>query len=220
MKIILIGQGGHSKVVRDIILSSKYDQVVGYLDDKFKIEIIQDDCIFGPISAAKKMSEQDPHLKFVIAIGDNKVRKRIYQRLNLANEYYATVIHPSAWISPSATIGDGTVLMAHSVVNADAKIGYHSIINTSAVVEHDNQIGDFVHLSPNATLTGAVKIEDGVHIGAGATIIPNKIVCEWSIIGAGATVINDIPANCTAIGIPAKFKTNKVIGGVRIGNDS
>jgi acetyltransferase EpsM len=214
MNIVLIGHGGHSKVVRDIVLSTKHDQIVGYLDDKFKTEMIRDNLFFAPISAAKKMIEHDQYLKFVIAIGDNKSRKLIYQQLNLANEYYATLIHPSAFISPSATIGDGTVLMAYTVINADAKVGHHTIINTCAVVEHDNQVGDFVHLSPNATLTGAVKIENGVHIGAGATIIPNIKVGEWSIIGAGATVIDDIPANCTAIGIPAKVKINKVTEGV------
>ncbi|WP_191565579.1 acetyltransferase [Metabacillus idriensis] len=204
MKIVIIGQGGHSKVIRDIISSSDEHQIVGYLDDKINEFTITDNGFNGPISAAKIILEQDMNIKFVIAIGENKIRKRIFNKLEFPNDFFVTLIHQTAVLSPSAKIGNGTVIMANTIINADASIGHHTIINSGSIIEHDNMIGHFVHVSPNSTLTGAVKIEDGVHVGAGTTIIPNINISEWSIIGAGATVVNDIPANCTAVGVPAK----------------
>ena len=133
----------------------------------------EEDTFIGPILSAEIIIDIFKEVKFIIAIGNNKIRKLIAKKLNLTNENYVTLIHPTASVSPSAKIGYGSVIMAHSVINADAQIGKHTIINTGSIIEHDNQIGDFVHISPNATLTGTVKIEEGVHIGAGATIIPN-----------------------------------------------
>ncbi|UOK56381.1 acetyltransferase [Bacillus sp. OVS6] len=205
MKIVIIGQGGHSKVIRDIISSTVEHKIVGYLDDKFNEFAITDNEFNGPISSAKIILEYDLHIKFIIAIGENKTREIIFKKLHLSNDYYVTLIHQSAVISPSAKIGSGTVIMANTIINADANIGHHTIINSGSIIEHDNKIGHFVHVSPSSTLTGAVKVEDGVHIGAGATIIPNINIGKWSIIGAGASVINDIPANSTAVGVPAKL---------------
>ncbi|CAG9613435.1 Putative acetyltransferase EpsM [Bacillus rhizoplanae] len=205
MKIVMIGQGGHSKVVRDIILSNNEYEIVGYLDDRYEDIAIVDNIYFGPISTAHEMINYFNQIKFVIAIGDNKVRKLIVEKLCLSENYYATLIHKTAVVSPSAKIGNGTVVMPNVVINADTQIGNHVIINTGSVVEHDNIVGDFVHISPHVTLTGSVIIEEGAHIGAAATMIPSAKVREWSIIGAGSVVINDIPPNCTAVGIPAKI---------------
>lgn len=204
MKCVMIGQGGHSKVVQDIILSNNEYDIVGYLDDRYEDITIVDNIYFGPISAAHEMINYFNPVKFVIAIGDNKVRKLIDRKLRLSNDFYATLIHKTAVVSPSVKIGNGTVVMPNVVINADTQIGNHAIINTGSVVEHDNIVSDFVHISPHVTLTGSVIIEEGAHIGAAATMIPSVKVREWSIIGAGSVVINDIPPNCTAVGIPAK----------------
>ncbi|SFI29279.1 MULTISPECIES: acetyltransferase [unclassified Bacillus (in: firmicutes)] len=204
MKIVMIGQGGHSKVIQDIILSNKEYEIVGYLDDRYEDITRVDNIYFGPISTAYEMINDVNQIKFVIAIGNNKVRKKIAEKLSLSDNFYATLIHKTAVISPNAKIGNGTVVMPHAVINADTRIGNHSIINTGSIVEHDNILGDFVHISPHATLTGSIIIEEGTHIGAAATLIPSVKIGEWSVIGAGAVVINDIPPNCTAVGIPAK----------------
>jgi acetyltransferase EpsM len=209
MKIAIIGQGGHSKVIHDIISSNAEYQVIGYLDDKYENITFSENHYFAPIVYAKQLIKSISNIKFVIAIGDNKIRKKIADELGLSFGYYATLIHNSAIVSPSVWIGCGTVIMANTVINAGAQIGNHTIINTCSVIEHDNKIGNFVHISPNATLTGTVQIEDGVHIGAGATMIPNVCIGEWSVIGAGATVIKDIPSDCTAVGTPAKIKIKK-----------
>lgn len=204
MKIIIVGHGGHSKVIRDIVLTSSEHQILGFLDDKYDDLTINANKIMGPISSIKKIVEYNNKIKFVIGIGENKIRKKIYEKLNLSNESFVTLVHKSAVISPNAKIGKGTVIMPNTVVNADTYIGNHSIINTGSIIEHDNNIGDFVHISPSTVLTGNVRIEDGVLVGAGTTIIPSIQIGKWSIIGAGATVTKNILANCTAVGVPAK----------------
>ncbi|MEH7308402.1 acetyltransferase [Neobacillus drentensis] len=206
MKIVVIGRGGHSKVIADMILSDQENDIVGYLDDKYDNVGLFENIYCGPISSATQLVEHFYDLKFVIAIGDNKVRQSIVQKLNLPDETYLSVIHKSAVISLSAKIDIGTVVMPHTVINADTRIGVHSIINTGSVIEHDCIIGDYSHICPGTTLTGTVQIGEGGYIGAGATIIPNIKVGDWAIVGAGATVITDIPAHCTAVGIPAKIK--------------
>lgn len=213
MKIVIVGEGGHSKVITDLITSQTEAQIVGYLDDKYQETIIRDKQFFGPLSTIEKLREAFYDIKYIVAIGNNRRRKHLVQMLNLPIDYYATLQHKSAIVSPSSTIGYGTVIMANTVINADSQIGNHTIINTGSIVEHDNQVADFVHISPQAALTGSVILEEGVHIGAGATVIPNVRIGEWSIIGAGATVINHIPAYSTAVGTPAKVKNKLAIEG-------
>ena len=213
MKIVIIGGGGHSKVIKDIILSNKNLSIFGYLDDKHIDKRIHNGLFLGPISYANEIVRQQNDIRFVIAIGNNLLRKQIAQRLNLQDDMFITLIHSTAIVSCTCQIDVGTVIMPNTVINSDSIIGKHVIINTGAVVEHDNVIGDFVHVSPNATLTGSVKVGEGSHVGAGATVIPNVEIGEWSIIGAGATVIHDIPANKTAVGTPTKIINKKNEGG-------
>lgn len=211
MNIIVIGHGGHSKVVSDIIRTKKDYQIIGYLDNKYEeVQVINNE-FCGPIRTVKQLIEHFTDVKFVIAIGDNKVRKSIVEELALTFEHYATLIHPLASISPTAKIGHGTVVMPNAVINADAVIGNHCIINSCSVIEHDSRLEDFVHLCPNSTIAGTVKIREGSCVGSGATIIPNKKIGEWTMIGAGATVINHLPDNCLAVGTPAKVKMNNKV---------
>jgi acetyltransferase EpsM len=212
MKIVVIGHGGHSKVIVDMILSTRDNDIVGFLDDKYDgLELIED-IYYGPISSLEELSEKFTDIKFVIAIGDNKIRQSIVQKLDLSNEDYISVKHNTSVISPTAKIGYGVVVMPNSVINADSKIGHHSIINTGSVIEHDSIVGDFSHVCPGATLTGTIELGEGAYVGSGTTIIPNITIGAWTVIGAGATVISDIPAYCTAVGIPAKVNKINNIG--------
>ncbi|MGE7602903.1 acetyltransferase [Peribacillus sp. NPDC097675] len=214
MRIVIIGEGGHSKVIKDIIDSIKGYEIIGYLDDKYEQTLVKENLFFSPLSTVSNLLDYFTDIKFIIAIGDNHVRKKIVHQLNIHDSFYVTLRHPSSIISSSTQMGVGTVIMPFSVINADTKIGHHSIINTGAVIEHDNNIGDFVHISPHATLTGSVKVEEGVHIGAGSTLIPNVEIGEWSVIGAGATAIHNIPPHSLAVGTPAKLKNKIGLGGV------
>ena len=202
MEIILIGDSGHAKVIRDCVESCG-NQVIAMLDDKYKEITVHSNSIKAPIEHIEELIKVNRR-KVVIAIGNNTIRKKIVERLSLSDHDYATIIHKKAIVSHSVEIGVGTVIMPGVTINADSKVGNHCIINTSSVVEHDCNVEDFAHISPNSTITGGVHIGKGVHLGAGGIVIPLKSVGQWSIIGAGAVVVKDIPSFCTAIGAPAK----------------
>lgn len=202
MNIILIGDSGHARVIADNITSSG-SRVIARLDDKYTERFKENGCWLGPVSEVHALIEKE-EAKVVIAIGSNSVRRKIVERLSLDADQYATVIHKDAIVSPSAVIGEGTVVMPGVIVNAAALIGSHVILNTRLVIEHDCVIGNYAHVSPGAMITGGVKIGEGVHIGAGTTVIPLKEIGQWSVVGAGAVVIDNIGEHSTAVGIPAK----------------
>ncbi|UXU57629.1 acetyltransferase [Staphylococcus agnetis] len=202
-KLVLIGNGGHAKVIRDIVSLSEEYQLVGYLDGKINEYFVKDNIFFDSLNNIHKYRN---NYYFCIAIGNNYVREKIYLSSDIPINQYATLIHPSAVISSSVKIGYGTVVMANVVINADATIGDHAIINTGAIVEHDNILSNYVHISPNATLTGGVIVGKSVHIGASAVVNPLKEVGDNSIVGSGATVVTNVEACTTVIGTPAKPK--------------
>lgn len=201
-KLILIGAGGHSKVIQDIVAANTEFNLYAILDDTFEELNEVDGVIFGNTSFLESLKVEE--YKYCIAIGNNAVRKKLFDKFSISIEQYASLIHPSAIISKSAGIGYGTVVMPNAVVNANTVVGNHCIINTGAVIEHDNRIGDYMHISPNATLAGTVSVGAGTHIGAGAVVIPGKCVGSWSNVGAGGVVVNDIGDRVTAVGVPAK----------------
>lgn len=199
-KVIIIGAGGHGKVIADIVIKNK-DIVIGFLDDSFEkgTAIISNYKVLGKISDCNQLNTEEVH--FIIAIGNNEIRKNIAEKYNL--KYY-TAIHPTATIGMNVKIKNGTTIMANACINSNTSIGNHAIINTGAIIEHDNVIGDYTHISPNATLCGTVEIGTLTHIGASATIINNKKITHSCIIGAGTVVVNDINESGTYVGCPAK----------------
>jgi len=200
-KIILIGDSGHAKVIEDCI-RSQGGSVIAKLDDRYKETFYEEHLIKGPIVLIEELLTDK--IKVVISIGSNLIRKSIVERLNIADEKYATIIHNRAIVCNSLRVGYGTVIMPGVVVNADASIGCHTIINSNSVVEHDCVIEDFTHISPGAILTGNVKIGQGSHVGAGSIIIPGIEIGSWTTVGAGSSVISNIESNVTAVGVPAK----------------
>jgi len=202
-KIILIGAGGHSKVIQDMIAVQQNYELYAVLDDAFEQMEMKDGIIQAHTSFLDELDMEE--YKFCIAIGHNATRKRLFEHFSIPIGQYATIIHHSAVVSATASIGYGTVILPNAVINANAVIGDHGIINTNAVVEHDNELADYVHISPSATLSGTVTVEEGAHIGTNATVIPQQLIGKWTTIGAGAVVINHIKDYATAVGIPAKI---------------
>lgn len=191
--INLFGASGHAKVIEDII-SSQGNTVGCMYDDAPHCSEIHN----IPVFKASNISVIGP---MIISIGSNRVRQLIADRYRVN---YAKAIHPSAIVSNSVTIGEGSVVMHGAIIQSDTYIGKHCIINSGASIDHECIIEDFVHISPHATLCGNVHIGEGSWIGAGATIIPGIKVGKWCTIGAGSTVINDILDNSIVVGSPAK----------------
>ena len=202
-QVVIIGAGGHAKVIADIIIKSG-DIVYGFLDDNINkgTYIIDKYKILGKLEDCISMQEKDSKLYFIIAIGNNHTRKTIAEKYNL--NYY-TAIHPTAVIGLDVKLGKGTTVMANTCVNSSTKIGKHCIINTGAIIEHDNVIENHVHVSPNATLCGTVKVGECTHIGAGAVIKNNTSIIGNCVVGAGTVVVKNIEKRGTYIGVPAKI---------------
>lgn len=201
--IVLIGKGGHSKVIKDIIEADKRYYVAGYLDHAINEYYMDEDKFYDNLDNIEKYKDE---CFFVIAIGNNYVRQKLFNSLDIPVNQYATLVHPSAIVSSSAKIECGTVVMPHAVINADTTIGKHVIINTGAIIEHDNNIADYVHVSPNATLAGGVTVGEASHIAINAGVLPLVEIGSHCIVGAGATVINHVKSESTVIGTPAKTK--------------
>ena len=138
------------------------------------------------------------------AIGHAATRLHWQQQLFAAGYELPVLIHPSAWVSPSAQIGPGSVLFAQVVVQAQVRIGAGAILNTSCSIDHDVQLADGVHVCPGARLAGEVQVGERSWIGIGASLIQQiRIGCDVTI-GAGAAVISDLPDGVTAVGVPAR----------------
>lgn len=196
--LIIIGGGGHAKVIADIAVFNDYN-VRGFLDDNISAEEFFGYRRLGSICDCIKYQE----CFFVIAIGNNKIRRSIAEKYNTLN--YATLIHPTACIGSEVQIGAGTVVMPNTVINASAKVGEFCIVNSGAVIEHECCIGDFTHLSPNCTVCGVSKIGNNCWLGAGSTINNVLSICDDVILGSGAVVIKDITKGGTYVGVPAKI---------------
>ena len=191
----LYGASGHAKVIIDILRDMGIP-VLGAFDKNPAIKEI------GGIPVLGAEMEQELEQPVLISIGDNSIRRRVAENLQ---HNFGRAIHPTAIISPSASIAAGTVVMQGAIIQADAQIGMHAIINTGASIDHDCQIGDYAHISPGAVLSGNVQVGEGTHIGSGAVVIPNLKIGRWCKIGAGAVVIRDIPDGVTAVGNPARI---------------
>ena len=195
--IYLYGAGGHAKVVLEILKAQAFADF-RIIDSKKEGVLLN-----LPIYNHLKIEELTPEDSLIIAIGNNEARKLIAEKYAFIKGMQA--IHPSANISPSAILGEGTVIMAGVSIQADTRIGKQCIINTNCSVDHDNIIGDFVHISPNAAIAGGVEIGDGTHIGIGACVIQGVKIGSWVTIGAGAVIIDDVPDRAVVVGNPGRI---------------
>lgn len=194
----LFGASGHGKVIKEI-LNANGVKVEAFVDDNINVK----ECGGRPV-----VHDAAGLSPMIVSIGVNKVRKMIVEGLKANNSAieFATAIHPSAVISPSAKIGEGSVVMAGAVVNADAVIGKHCIVNTGATIDHDCVVGDYCHVAPGAHICGGTQIGEGTWIGVGTSIIQCLNIGKNCMIGAGSVVVRDIPDDVTAFGNPCRVK--------------
>ncbi|WP_291857863.1 acetyltransferase [Marinilabilia sp.] len=194
-KFILYGGSGHAKVIAECIKANE-GCVVGIFDDNPNL-----DC-FGEIPFFGTYNPENHTNPMIVSIGDNKIRKKIVEKVK---KEFGRIQHPSACVSPSVKIGEGTVVFHNSIIQVDSLIGRHVIINSGASVDHECEVGDFVHISPHATLCGNVKVAEGTQIGAGAVILPGITIGHGATIGAGAVIIRDVPDFAIVVGNPGRI---------------
>lgn len=204
-KLLILGAGGHGKVVAECALSLGVYTAIAFLDDDKKVverSILSLLPIIGTFSDAGNFAHEFSYA--FVALGNNRSRVELITYLTKIGYKIPCLIHPAAYVSKFAHIGSGTVIMAGAVVNADAHIGVGGIINTGASVDHDCVLGRGVHLSPGARLGGTVTVGDYTWICMGASVMNNVRVEEGSVAAAGAAVIRDVGDNVLVAGVPAR----------------
>jgi len=200
-ELLLVGAGGHAKVVYDAVLQAKLADSVRIADEDpnrsgawfFDIRVE------APIGALGDLPE-----KVHVAVGDNRARRALSEQMAAAGKKWVTVIHPRAHVSHRAEVGDGAFVAALAAVAPSALIGSCAIINHCAVVDHDCVVGSWAHVAPNATLGGGVRVGTGALIGAGCVILPGVAVGDWAVVAAGAVVTRSVPDRVMVLGIPAR----------------
>jgi sugar O-acyltransferase (sialic acid O-acetyltransferase NeuD family) len=201
--LVLLGAGGHAKVVYDAIVAARIALRVSVRDDDPALAgvALLDLRVSVPIGAP---GELPAHAH--IGIGDNVARARLAGRLLAAGRQLVTVIHPQATTSRHAEVRSGVFVAAGAVLAPGASVGECAIINHGAVVDHHCTVGPNAHVAPNATLGGGARVGEGALIGAGAILLPGISIGKWSVVGAGAVVTRSMGDEETVYGVPAKRK--------------
>jgi len=198
--IIVYGGSGHAKVVIDCIEEQGVYNIKYIIEND--IQKIGSKLLGYPIISPDELDLSNCY--FVVAIGNDEIRKKLYIQLINLGYLPAIIIHPLAYVSKYATVGGGSVVLKGATINACAKVGENIIVNTHSIIEHDCIIGDHSQISPNATICGACNVGEGCYIGAGSIIRQCLNVGDWSYVGMGSNVVKDITANCLVYGNPAK----------------
>ena len=209
--ILIVGGGGHAKVVISIIKKTRKYHVVGYTDlvDKgiiLSVPYIGDD---SALPEFRVKHEVDYAIVGVGHVRNADARKKIVEQTLAAGFRLPALISPQASVNENVTLGDGTVVMDGVVINSDTVIGKFGIINTRSIVEHDCIVGDFVHVGPGAVLCGGVTVGNNTLVGAGSTVVQNLKIGSDCLIGAGSVVVDHCTEPGTYVGIPSRKQVRR-----------
>ena len=209
-KLLLIGGGGHCKVILDILKYNNTYEIVGIYDDdttKLGKRILGIEIKYSGYKDLIRLFKNGITDAFVAigSVGDPDIRINFFKKLKKIGFNLPIIKSSRAVIAEDVKIGEGTVVMHGAIINPGTKIGKNVIINTGSIIDHDCTIHDHVHIAPGVTLSGGVKVGYATHVGTGASIIQNIHIGERTIIGAGSVVTKDIPNNVIAKGVPARW---------------
>ncbi|MEI8012560.1 MAG: NeuD/PglB/VioB family sugar acetyltransferase [Candidatus Omnitrophota bacterium] len=205
VNVVLIGGGGHARVLWDILARDTAYHVLGYadmaatpgisLDYLGKDEDVLTNFLPGDVCLVNGVGSVHLPLK----------RQAVFEFFKKKGYSFCRAVHPAAIISSQVVLGEGVQIAAGAVIGAGARLGDNVIINTAASVDHDTIVGQHSHVAPGVTISGGVVIGQGVHVGAGATIVQGVCLGDGVLVAAGAVVIRDVPARCRIQGVPGKI---------------
>ncbi len=207
-EIIVIGAGGHARVIVALLQSLGRYRIRGILDlgDPRPGETILGIPIVGKADAAEDWRRKDiPNA--ALAIGDNSHRREWQKRLQTTGFALPVLVHPTAIVDSSVKLEEGVVICAGTIIGACANIQAGGLVNTGAIIDHECMLFPFVHIAPGCFIAGRVEIGQETFVGIGSCIIDRLVIGERVSIGAGSVVVSNIPDNTTAYGVPAKIKT-------------
>jgi len=200
--LVVLGGGGHAKVVIEILQDAGQYDVIGCTDGNATSGSVLNVPVLGGDSELARIYASGVRNAFV-AVGDNRLRRRLTKTARDIGFHLVNALSPHATVSRSVEFCSGIAIMAGAVINSCSRLGDGCIINTGATVDHDCAIGNWTHIAPGTNLAGRVIVGEGVFLGIGSRVIPGISIGEWSIVGAGAVVVRDLPAGITAVGVPA-----------------
>jgi sugar O-acyltransferase (sialic acid O-acetyltransferase NeuD family) len=201
--VIIIGNGGHARVLLDILLIQKRE-IIGYTapteeNNRYNVTYL------GKDEEILKYHPQEIELVNALgSVSDTKIRANIFNIFKSKGYRFSTIIHPSAVISESVTLGEGVQIMAGAVIQPFTKIDDNTIVNTSTSIDHDCCISEHCHIAPGCVLSGGVFVGEGTHIGTRTTIIQNVRIGTNVLVGAGSLVLRSVGDNKKVYGCPAK----------------
>ncbi len=210
--VIIIGGGGHAKVVASTLLKLQYP-VLGFTDqDSTKPPLLG----LPFLGSDEIITSHDPSEVLLVngigSIRPGPVRSGLFNRFKDLGHSFLTLIHPDASVAAETEIGEGTLIFAGAVVQPGTRIGRNCILNTRCSVDHDCVIGDHTHIAPGATLSGAVTTGGNCHIGVGATILQGIGIGRGALVGAGSVVVRPVAAGTSVYGVPARAKDGPTPG--------
>jgi sugar O-acyltransferase (sialic acid O-acetyltransferase NeuD family) len=206
-KIVLVGGGGHARVLIELIRSLGKYEMIGILDSQLKRGLsISGVSVLGKDNLLSGL--YDKGIKNacvgVGSIGSNDKRRRLYEKVNRIGFYFPALVHPKSIVSKESKIAEGVQIMAGAIIQSHTVIDKNTIINTGAILDHDCIVGKHVHICPGAVISGGCTIGDGAFIGAGVTVIQGLQIGREALVGAGSIVVRDVPDGGVVKGAPAK----------------
>lgn len=200
---VLVGAGGHAKVVLEAVWAMGTFEVVGLTDPSAPLSPVLGSAVLGGDDVLPGLRERGVRIA-VLAVGENELRQRLGHTLRALGFSLPPIIHPQAFVAPSATIGQGSVVMARAVVGTSSSVREFAIINTGAIIDHDNVICEAAHVAPGCSLAGWVHVGARALIGVGSAIRPRITIGDDAVVGAGSAVVADVAERAWVGGVPAR----------------
>jgi acetyltransferase EpsM len=210
--LVIVGGGEHARVVIEAARSRPDEwAIVGIVDPSPAArtrDLLEVEHLGGDAELIDRLERTEAERRPWCVLGfvgsDGVVgREDAVRRLGAAARW-ATVVHDRAWVSPSASLGEGSVVLAGAIVNAGAAVGRHAIVNSGAVIEHDVVVGEQVHVGPGAVIGGSATVGDGSLIALGAMVRDHIRVGSRATVGMGAVVVADVAPGVVVVGSPAR----------------
>lgn len=200
--LLILGCGGHGRVVADAALDCGYEEIA-FLDDRHDaLPRPVPFPVLGPMKMTSALVHRWPSA--IVAIGDGRRRLALFHDLKRAGYATPSIAHPSAVISRGAHLGEGVFVAPGAIINTGARIADAVIVNTGAQIDHDCEIGEGTHIAPGATLSGTVIVGATSWIGTGSSVKQDIRIGDDVMVGVGAAVVAHIPQPGTYVGVPAK----------------